>query len=217
MYHEALLNLPESHPAKEWLREQVSDHASVVDRFQLGFVETPVVDEHRSAKGRLAIPNITQNGEGAEIVVGLKFRLLDHGGSDDSRPKFIYPKGQQLRLYNLRDLLQAGDVIAVCEGESDTWAAWSAGYYAVGVPGTDTFGKDEKAHRLRVFQGFSRVILCRDNDDAGGILVDAMEPVESLEVRTFEPHKDVREFVQKEGAEAFRKRMAPRHEKIEED
>lgn len=74
-------------------------------------------------------------------------------------------------LYNV-DALTADplpDKVLVCEGESDTWTALSAGFVAVGVPGAKNF-KTAWVEAFRPFvdaAGRSRVYLALDADAAG--------------------------------------------------
>lgn len=61
------------------------------------------------------------------------------------------------------------DRVLVCEGESDTWSALSAGFAAVGIPGANNF----KAEWVELFRGLmdadgrSAVFLAFDPDPAG--------------------------------------------------
>jgi hypothetical protein len=73
-------------------------------------------------------------------------------------------------LYNV-DALTAQPVpdrVAICEGESDTWAALTGGWAAVGSPGARSF-KPAWVEGFRAFQsaGRSRVYLVPDADAAG--------------------------------------------------
>ena len=69
-----------------------------------------------------------------------------------------------------RDALKGQpDKVLVCEGESDTWTALSAGFAAVGVPGAQNF-KTAWVEAFRPFAdagGRSRVYLVPDADKAG--------------------------------------------------
>ena len=75
-----------------------------------------------------------------------KFRLAD--GS--ARRK---PSGGGYVLYALERLpvLSSGDDVLIVEGESDTWACWSHGVAAFGVPGASQFHRDS-AMWLRPFR-----------------------------------------------------------------
>ena len=73
-------------------------------------------------------------------------------------------------LYNVDALNAHPEKVLICEGESDTWAALSYGYAAVGTPGARNF----KAAWVEGFRGLqdaagrSRVYLVLDADKAGG-------------------------------------------------
>lgn len=72
-------------------------------------------------------------------------------------------------LYNLDILATQPDKVLICEGESDTWTALSAGFAAVGVPGAKNF-KTAWVESFRAFvgaDGRSRVYLALDGDAAG--------------------------------------------------
>ncbi len=170
--------------------------------FHLGFVAEPYVDDHKHMVGRLAIPNITVDPSGREIVVDLKFRLLEEEKSGS--PKFLSPpKAGPVRLYNLRALRSARNVLAVTEGQSDCWTVSQAGIPAIAVPGVGNWG-EPSSYRKRILSGFSRVILCRDSDDAGKGLERALNEVDGLEVCNPGPFKDVSEFFIERGEDALR-------------
>lgn len=205
-YHAALLATPADHPAREFLRSRHLG-ANTVEQFRLGFVDTPHVFEHSKFTGMLVIPNLLLDQFGEERPAGLKFRLLDHAGKGDHRPKYNMPYKQVVRLFNLRALSTASDTICVTEGEFDAMSVCSVGFPAIGIPGVSNWGGKTTKYRERLLQGFSRVVLCRDSDKAGAELVDAMESVDGLEVRSFLPYKDVNEFLAAEGGEALRARI----------
>lgn len=128
--------------------------------FRLGFVATDDTPGFERFQGRLAIPNICATGH----VVGIKFRDL----SGNDRMKYDQPAGQQARLFNTRALVTDADSIVVTEGEMDAISCHVLGIPAVAVPGASSW--NERRH-WRLFEGFRRVVLFRDNDDAGSELV----------------------------------------------
>lgn len=204
-YHTALLETPDDHPAREFLRSRHIG-ASTVEVFRLGYVETPFVFDHAKFTGMLVIPNLLEGQYGQTRTVGLKFRLLDHSGKGDPRPKYTMPYRQQVRLFNLRALNSPTDTVVVTEGEFDAMVCTAVGFPTIGIPGVSNWGKSSR-YREKLLEGFSRVVLCRDSDKAGQDLVDAMEAVDGLEVRSFLPYKDVNEFYVAEGGEATRARI----------
>jgi len=74
-------------------------------------------------------------------------------------------------LYNADALVGRPDKVLVCEGESDTWTALSAGYAAVGAPGARNFKTAWTVgfRDLVAADGRSRVILALDADKAGKV------------------------------------------------
>ena len=82
----------------------------MADSYQLGTVIEPIPG-HEHAVGCLSIPYLTPNG-----VVGIKFRRID-----GSNPKYIWPTGQKIGMFNvveatiadLRSALESGEVTAV--------------------------------------------------------------------------------------------------------
>lgn len=144
-------------PGEAYLAERGIDLAVAADH-RLGLAGTEVPGFERFV-GRLAIPNISARG-----VVGIKFR--DITGTDDR--KYDQPAGQQQRLFNLRALLSDSDTIVLTEGEIDCITVSALGYPAVAVPGKNAW--NERRH-WRLFEGYRRIVLFRDSDDAGAELV----------------------------------------------
>ena len=176
----------------QWLASRGFDPDVTGKRFRLGIVDRPA-EAHKHYAGWLAVPNLLCDRWGNERVVGLAFRNPD----PDAAAKYMYPKGQGIRMYNLRALREAADVIALCEGQSDTWSCDAAGVPVIGIPGAKTFG-GENSYRLRLLEGFSRVILLQDNDEAGQGLANELESVDGLEVKTMpDGLKDVNEALRK--------------------
>lgn len=183
----------------QWLASRGFDPERTGKRFRLGIVDRPA-EAHKHYAGWLAVPNILCDRWGNERVVDIRFRNPD----EDSAMKYGMAKGTHLRLYHLRALREASDVLVICEGQSDTWAADAAGVPAIGIPGAKTFG-GENSYRLRLLEGFSRVILLQDNDDAGAGLANELESVDGLEVKTMpDGLKDVNEALRKLGPDKLR-------------
>lgn len=131
---------------------------STAERFRLGYVETPA-DGHASYAGMLAIPSIGPRG-----VYALRFRCLEpHDCKEFNHGKYRGLPGAETRIFNVRALHEAGDYIAITEGELDAVILEQCGIPAVAVPGA----RNWKAHYNRVFAGFSTVYVCEDGDTAG--------------------------------------------------
>ena len=145
-------------------------------------------------------------------------RVIGFGGRvmGDGKPKYlnspetmIFDKSRNLYGLNFARSSRAGNFI-LCEGYMDVIAMHQAGFgQAVASLGTSfTAGQ---ANLLRRFTG--EVILAYDSDGAG--VNAALRAIGILgesgltgKVLNLEPYKDPDEFMKKEGAEAFRERIA---------
>jgi DNA primase len=122
----------------------------VANTFRLGSVVEPSAG-HEHAVGRLSIPYITPAG-----IVGIKFRTIDGGV-----PKYLWPTGQKIGLFNVLDLHKHSDTIAICEGEIDTIVlSGLVGIPAVGVAGVSQW----KPWFPKLFESYSRILIFADND-----------------------------------------------------
>lgn len=121
-----------------------------VDTFRLGTVVDPAPG-HEHAAGCLTIPYRTPTG-----VVGIKFRRVDGG-----TPKYLWPTGQKVGMFNVVDLHSGSHVLAVCEGELDTLVMSAlVGVPAIGVAGVSNW----RHHFPKMLEGFDRVVVFADND-----------------------------------------------------
>jgi DNA primase len=137
----------------------------VADTFLLGNVIEPS-GGHEHVVGRLSIPYRTPAG-----VVGMKFRSMD-----ETAPKYLYPTGQKVGLFNVNDLHKSSDTIAICEGEIDTIVlSGLVGVPAVGVAGVSQW----KPHFPKLFESYSRILIFADND----IKEDGRNPGQELAKR----------------------------------
>ena len=120
------------------------------DTFLLGTVNDPAPG-HEHAVGCLAIPYRTPTG-----VVGIKFRRVDGG-----TPKYLWPTGQKVGMFNVVDLHTHSDTVAICEGELDTLImSGLVGVPAVGVAGVSQW----KPWFPKMLEGFERIVIFADND-----------------------------------------------------
>jgi DNA primase len=129
---------------------------AAVRAYRLGAVDGTIAD-HASYRGWISIPYITRLGG----VVSLKFRRLDGG-----EPKYMSP--YPTRIYNplAFDKAEREGYIAITEGEFDAIILDEMCHIpAVGIPGAETW----KAHPewRELFTGFNRVLVFRDQDEAG--------------------------------------------------
>lgn len=149
--------------------------------------------------------------DGNHRVIGFGGRVMG-----DAKPKYlnspettIFDKSRNLYGLNFARTSRTGNLI-LCEGYMDVIAMHQAGFgQAVASLGTSfTAGQ---ANLLRRFTG--EVILAYDSDGAG--VNAALRAIGILgesgltgKVLNLEPYKDPDEFMKKEGAEAFRERIA---------
>ena len=150
----------------------------------------------------LSIPYITPAG-----VVGIKFRRLD-----DGTPKYLWPTGQKIGLYNVGDLHKDSDTIAICEGEIDTLVlSGVVGIPAVGVAGVSQW----KPWFPKLFEPYKRVLIFADND----VKADGKNPGQELakrikedlsiaEVVHLEANSDVNDMFLKYGEGWFNHKVA---------
>jgi len=174
--------------------------AEVAHTFRLGSVVEPSAG-HEHAVGRLSIPYLTPAG-----VVGIKFRSID-----DTTPKYLWPSGQKIGLYNVLDLHRYSDTIAICEGEIDTIVASGiVGIPAVGVAGVSQW----KPWFPKLFESYTRILIFADND----VKEDGTNPGQELARRIKEdldkatiihlpPNMDVNEIYLQLGKNWFDERL----------
>jgi len=92
-------------------------------------------------------------------VVDIRFRAIN-----GEEPKYMGMPGTETRLYNVKALQQAGNFIAVCEGEIDAITLhYKCGVPAVGVPGANSW----KRHYTKLLLDFETVYVFADGDQPG--------------------------------------------------
>ena len=122
----------------------------VASTFLLGSVVDPEAG-HELANGMISIPYRTPAG-----IVGMKFRRID-----DGTPKYLWPTGQKVGLFNVVDLHKRSNAIAICEGEIDTIVlSGIVGIPAVGVAGVSQW----KPWFPKLFEAYARIFIFADND-----------------------------------------------------
>lgn len=104
----------------------------------------------------LSIPYLTIDRE----VVSIRFRTLD---PEDGRPKYLQPAGSEITIYNMPALARNHKTVIITEGEFDCLTLEDLGYTAIGMPGANAW----KPHYSRALDGFQRVIVAGDPDEAG--------------------------------------------------
>lgn len=173
----------------------------VAATFLLGTVIDPAPG-HEHAVGALSIPYLTKAG-----AVGVKFRKIDGG-----QPKYIWPTGQKIGMFNVNDLTLDTETMCICEGELDTIIlSGMCGIPAVGVAGV-TQWKDWFPMML---EGYKRVFVFADNDvkedgrNPGMELAKRIkEDLNSAVVVNLPENKDVNDVFLREGADWFKDKIA---------
>ena len=167
--------------------------------FQLGTVSDPAPG-HEHTVGCLSIPYRTPTG-----VVSIKFRAVD-----GSSPKYRWPTGQKVGMFNVVDLHRPSNVIAICEGELDTLVMSAlVGIPAVGIAGVSHW----KPHFPKMLEGFDRVVIFADNDikedgrNPGLELAKRIkEDVDSAIIINLPGNKDVNQVFLEDGADWLHER-----------
>ena len=153
IYHDQLKS-PEGAQLLEYLTVERKFTLETIDRFLLGGVVSPaVLDE--DARGMLSIPYLTPAGP-----VALRFRRPPN---KETGPKYWQLHGTELTIFNVKAFFESEDTIAITEGEMDCMTLAQAGIPAVGMPGASSW----KSHFELLFEGYSSVLICADNDDTG--------------------------------------------------
>ena len=164
----------------------------------LGVVRDPIPGQD-DLTGRLSIPYLTPSG-----TVNMNFRCMgDHECKDLGHPKYRMWTGLEVNLYNVQALTDAGQAIAVSEGEIDALSSTLAGIPCVGVSGATKW----QDHWNNVFEDFSRVYVWQEGDDAGKKFGDrVVSEVGAIRV-ALPPRQDVNSIWAASGADALRSRI----------
>jgi DNA primase len=151
---------------------------------------------HAQYEGRLSIPFLTPTG-----VVSMRFRCLeDHNCKEAGHGKYLSVTGEETRLYNVQALHDAGNKVAIIEGELDALIATASGLPAVGAPGVNNW----KPYFYRLFDDFERVVVIGDGDPAGREFVATLARHMSNSIRRPMPEgHDVNTYVLEHGPDAF--------------
>jgi DNA-binding transcriptional ArsR family regulator len=154
--------------------------------------------------GGIEILYLTREGE----LHAVQYRCALEGAN-----RFRWRQGDTPCLYGLWRLCEwtGSDTLYLCEGTSDTWTLWHADLPALGIPSASTWREEW----WREVEGFERIVLIPDNDEAGEKLARAIaktcpehlrERVQVLQLP--EGVKDANELWQRKGANAERFRNA---------
>ena len=129
--------------------------------FRLGVVGgSDILPEHSRYTGMLAIPYLDRKG----APLSIRFRCLQqHDHRESGHGKYNSMAGEIGRMYNIKAIFKAEDIMHVCEGELEAVIMTRLGYPAVALPGAQAW----KSHHRRMLAGFSRIYVWGDPDEAG--------------------------------------------------
>jgi DNA-binding transcriptional ArsR family regulator len=113
--------------------------------------------------GGIEILYLTREGE----LHAVQYRYALEGDN-----RFKWRKDDTAILYGLWRLCEwtGSDTLYLCEGVSDTWTLWHADLPALGIPSATTW----ESEWWREVEGFERIVLIADADQAGSKLVEKL-------------------------------------------
>lgn len=153
-YHKALYS-EHGEEALKYLHEERGLVDSTIKHFKLGLVHDPLPVDRKYA-GAISIPYITPGG-----VYDVRFRRGP--GQPEATPKYMQAPGTKTTIYNVNEIEDVNKYLIIGEGEFTAIMAWQIGLPAVAIPGVTAF----KPYYRHLFEGFSRVYICGDGDEAG--------------------------------------------------
>jgi DNA primase len=189
--------------AAAWLMARgIEEEAALT--FRLGVVAEPMPG-HEKYEGMLAIPYLDKNGK--PLII--RFRCLErHDHREFGHGKYNTAYGDPARMFNVRAVFEAGDEIAVTEGELDAIVWHQLGIPAVAFPGSSTW----RGHHRRCLAGFSRVWVCGDPDESGAKFNAAVSKGLRQAAQVRLTVGDVNETYLQGGAEALLSLIRPKEE-----
>lgn len=153
-YHEALY-APEGAKALEYLHKERGLVDSTIKHFKLGYVDKPYPIDRMSQRA-ISIPYMNPAG-----VFDIRFRRGPE--QSESAPKYSQAAGSKTTIYNVNEIDDKSDFLIIGEGEFTAIMMWQIGLPAIAFPGVNSF----KSYHRHLFEGFRRVYLCGDGDEAG--------------------------------------------------
>lgn len=161
-------NLANDPVSLAYLRHERGLTDDAVRTFRLGSVGSNRPTTHDAYMGMISIPYITKSG-----IVNIEFRQ-PHECQGCSHPKYLSLEGSGTRLYNVNVLLLDTRYIGISEGALDALTATAfCNIPTVGVPGASKWASKPSWRRL--FDGYERVLIFRDEGDAGGQFAKAVK------------------------------------------
>lgn len=171
---------------------RISEEAA--DTFRLGVVSEPFPG-HGKFHGFLSIPYIGHDGR----ILTIRFRCLqEHDHRSHGHGKYMSIPEDPSRIYNVRAATQADDEIHVTEGEIDAITLNMIGLPAIAIPGAQGWQR----HHRHVLEGFQRVWVWGDPDDAGAQFTQKVTRALSRAKGVRLPGGDVNEIYKAGGRDA---------------
>jgi hypothetical protein len=179
----------------------------IVDAVQRGNRLGQVVDAapgHERFAGMLAIPYLGVDGQPLDIRFGCMAPGCDHEAGYHA--KYNTQKGHPARVFNVKAIHHAADVIHVTEGEMDCLVLEGLGLHAIALPGANSW----QPHHRRMLAGFSRVMVWPDVDTAGAeFAAKALAAMRNAVIVRL-PYGDVTDVWKAEGAAALLGLLEPK-------
>lgn len=185
--------------AAEWLAGRGID-LEFARRSGLGVVVEPMKG-HEHLRGRLSIPYLTPTG-----VSSMAFRCMQPHDCKtvEGHGKYAKVTGMKVRLYGVLNYDEAGDFIALTEGEIDAITLNQIGIPAFGVPGA----KNWQPHWTSILQDFATVYVFSDGDKDGQDFAKRVMSEYDRTVNVKMPEgEDVNSVFVKYGADFLRKKI----------
>lgn len=191
-YHEALFS-PAGETALRYLTDERGLAEGTIRAFKLGFVADPHPID-RMAQGFISIPYLTPSG-----VFDIRFRRGP--GNPETAPKYWQPAGSTQTIFNVRALDPHSPYVVIGEGEFTAIMAMQVGIPCIAYPGVESV----KPFHRHLLEGFERVYLCGDGDDAGANFNRKLaEMIPNAYPITLPPGEDIDSLVRTKGEKALR-------------
>lgn len=186
--------------AKYLLARGITEDAA--NTFRLGVVLEPFPG-HSKFQGFMSIPYLGHDGR----VLTIRFRCIhSHEHREHGHGKYMSIPEDRPRMFNVRAIPQAEDEIHVTEGEFDAITLNMIGLPAVAIPGAQGWQR----HHKYALEGFQRVWVWGDPDDAGAKFANAVTRALPRAKSVRLPGGDVNEIYNKGGRHAVLELIRPK-------
>lgn len=192
-YHEALYS-PEGKAALNYLKLERGLDDATIKHFKLGYVHNPFPVDRIHAKA-ISIPYMNPSG-----VFDIRFRRGPE--QPETVPKYSSAAGSKTTIFNVEEIDDSNPYIIIGEGEFTAIMAHQIGLPAIALPGVKSF----KSYHRHLFEGFTRVYLCGDGDEAGAHFnEDLAQKLRNAVPIAMPPGEDLDSYCRKHSPEATRK------------